>query len=131
MLPRDVLALARLFPGPAPRRGRWRGAPAPRPRDPGLPGAAPARVRARCASCSARLAEQHDVVLFIDDLQWGDVDSAALLADLLHPPRPPSLLLIACYRAERGGDEPVSAELPLAGRSRERARRRWICRSGF
>ena len=47
-----------------------------------------------------RLSKQSDLVIYIDDLQWGDVDSAALLARLIQAPNAPRMLLLLAYRSE-------------------------------
>ncbi|MEM7588118.1 MAG: AAA family ATPase, partial [Acidobacteriota bacterium] len=98
LLPREIRALAQLFPvlqrvaaiADYPRSSR---------------GAADRLPRRRLAfgalrELLRRISEQRPVVLYIDDLQWADADSAALLEEILRPPDPPPLLLITCFRSE-------------------------------
>ncbi len=52
----------------------------------------------------AGLGTQSQIVLVIDDLQWGDADSAVFLADLAHHPGTLRLLCILAHRNEPGLD---------------------------
>jgi eukaryotic-like serine/threonine-protein kinase len=98
ILPREVAALTRLFSvllrveafGDA-RIGE---------REPVDPLELRRRGFASLRELFTRLSTPEPVVVFIDDLQWADQDSIALLEDLLRPPDPPRLLLVACFRTE-------------------------------
>ncbi len=63
-----------------------------------------------------RVAARQATIVHIDDLQWGDVDSAFFLEELIHRPRSPSLLFVGCYRS----DEVRSSQLLQALLDRKR-----------
>jgi hypothetical protein len=51
-----------------------------------------------------RMSAERPIVLFIDDAQWGDIDSARLLAELVRPPNSPRMLVIATHRPTASPD---------------------------
>ena len=101
LLPRDVHALARLFPvlGRVPA---VESAPGP---SIVIADAQELRRRAFGAfkELLARIADRQPLVVFVDDLQWADPDSAALVCDLLRPPDAPAALIIGAWRSEDSG----------------------------
>jgi len=109
LLPPETTALARLFPAlkriPAvaePRRRTF--------------GALDPSEQRRLAfrglrELLANLSDTGPLALFIDDLQWGDVDSAALLVNTVLGPDAPPLLLVATYRQEEEHTSPLLLEL--------------------
>jgi serine/threonine protein kinase len=58
-----------------------------------------------------RLAEREPMVLVIDDLQWADADSIALLGDLLHAPGAPEVLLLVTTRRDTPALESLARSL--------------------
>ena len=51
-----------------------------------------------------RLSARRRVVITIDDLQWTDADSVALLQDVLRPPDAPAILLVVTMRGSLDAD---------------------------
>lgn len=58
-----------------------------------------------------RLAERRPVVLVLDDLQWSDADSDALLTELLRGPDAPPLFVLATFRADDVEATPLARTL--------------------
>jgi len=51
-------------------------------------------------SLVGRMSKRSPIVWFIDDLQWGDSDSAEALFETLRPPEAPQVLLLCTYRSD-------------------------------
>jgi serine/threonine protein kinase len=98
LLPRRASLLAQVFPvlqrveafAIAPRRPFGEEAPDPRELR--------SRVFVALRELLGRLADRSPLVLVIDDLQWADADSFALLSEVLSVPDAPASLLLATVR---------------------------------
>ncbi len=98
LLPEQMPALARIFPvlgeveAVASSLASHSGKPAPQD----LRG----RAFAALKELFCRIADRGPLIVHIDDLQWGDADSAALISELLRPPRAPAMMLVGAFRSD-------------------------------
>ena len=96
LMPRDIFALARLFPT-LDRVDVVAESPS---REVEEAGELLRRAFAAFHELLARIRDRQPLVLSIDDLQWTDPDSARFLRYLFNHPEPVPLLLVASYREE-------------------------------
>jgi eukaryotic-like serine/threonine-protein kinase len=89
-------------------------AQAPRP-EPGAldPLVLRARLFAALRELFTRVAEGRPVVIVIDDLQWADADSLALLAEVMRHPGAPRALLVTTMRAALASEQVRGEGAPL------------------
>jgi serine/threonine protein kinase len=105
-LPHDVWALARLFPvlRRVPSIANMEEQPA------GDPNRMRRRAFFALRELLSALTRRHPLVVFVDGVQWGDTDSAAVLLELVRPPDAPAMLLLMTYRDEEVQRSPFLIE---------------------
>jgi hypothetical protein len=121
-MPADVWALARLFPV-------LRRVPAVSDvADPAITDLQQVRRRAFSAlrELLATLAHLRPLILYVDDVQWGDADSAALLLDLVREPDAPPILVVLACRDEDASDSPFLRDVQARWPERAELRDLWV-----
>jgi eukaryotic-like serine/threonine-protein kinase len=103
-LPTNVRALAQIFPA----LGRLNAVQRLLEQEPPRGTTRQARDEAEAAlrDLLTRLATRRSLVLWIDDLHWGDLDSAQMLKKWIEPPGVPGLMLVLSYRSDELSTSP-------------------------
>lgn len=115
VVPRHASALIRLFPvlGRVPALSAWQtdsdGGDAQEQRRRGF---------AALRELLARIGDRMRLILWIDDVQWADVDSAALARELFGGGDPPRVLLVLTYRSDDRDAAEAFAALDRGGLDR-------------
>jgi hypothetical protein len=112
LTPRHAGALAAVFP----TLGDVLALDAPRERLPAQAGERRRMAFHALRELVGRLAETTPVVMFLDDIQWGDSDSGRLLSVLLAEPDPPPVLIVASCRSDERAASPLIRTLELEGK---------------
>ncbi len=112
-MPRDMSALSRLFPvlRRVPAIGELGDIDNLDERPVVDPRQARRRAFAALRELLATLTKRKPLVIYIDDVQWGDADSALLLLEIVRPPHAPPILLLLAHRDEEARAVPFLAEL--------------------
>ncbi len=109
LLPREILFLTRVFPV-LEKVGEDLDFRYPQPEVPDA-----LELRKRAFSALRRLlwavAQRRPVIVYVDDLQWTDADSVALLQDLMRPPTAPPIMLVCAFRSEEVDTSPYLRSL--------------------
>jgi serine/threonine protein kinase len=100
LLPAHLPALVRLFPVLSRVSEIASALRVVGPEDVAAPHALRQQAVAALRSLLSALGQRQTLVLAIDDLQWGDLDSLLLLEELFKAPELPRLLWIGAYRSE-------------------------------
>ncbi|HKU40003.1 MAG TPA: AAA family ATPase, partial [Polyangiales bacterium] len=104
VLPSAVAALTQLFPS-LNRLSAVQRLVSPEQRTVAAPHARE-EAEAALRDLFTRLATRRLVVVWIDDLHWGDLDSARILKSWLEPPHIPGMLLVLSYRSDEVATNP-------------------------
>jgi eukaryotic-like serine/threonine-protein kinase len=113
LTPRHASALAAVFP----TLGDVLARDAPRERLPLQPGERRRMAFHALRELVGRLAETMPIVMFLDDLQWGDSDSARLLSVFVAEPDPPPVLIVGSCRSDERALSPLLRTLESEGKS--------------